>query len=724
MKKLTIIFTFILIDVFVFGGDKSGTVGFKFLRITPGAKGISLGKIATALNGDINTVFYNPAGIVNLKEKEFSVSHTKWLSDINQQTLCGVLPTKYGNFTLGISYLHMGEFTGYDIGPTGEPFRISNFVSYDTLGIMSYSRKILGQNLGINFKIFQEKIEEAKAKGFAFDIGLQKKIKKKTILGLAIQNLGNKVEFVREKTSLPFNIKAGVSTKLFKETLSIFLDVEKPKDDDLTESLALEVNFKTLLLRAGYNTGFNSGFLFGIGFLFNAWIIDYAYAPFGKLGDTHQFTFSTRFSIFHETKRLEREREKLEIEKRKLENEKIEIEKEKKIILSEKRELENLRKKLAEEKKKLALKEKIENAEEKEVELVAIVTQINGTLETKSYNKKEWNKATTGTFVFEGDSLRTLKDSTAILTFVYGTEIKINENTQFSIPISQKMRKLKHLIDLKIGEIFSNVEKKKEIFHIKTEAAIATVRGTEFNVRYTTNRCMAVEVLKGVVEVGNNLGKVMVPDFMKTMVYSGKPPIKPIKIRPDKQEFWFKNLKVEKEFEKNIQNTIREIKKLKIESIIKNLEKERGIVVEKSKKIEKKEVEKKAVKKESKESIETKKEILKITATSEVVHFAFDSADFPAADYRVLSQIAKILRQLSDFKVKIEGHTDNIGDEEYNKKLSLKRAETIKRYFVEIENFPSDKFIVKGFGEENPVAPNNTLEGRVKNRRVEIIIEY
>ena len=68
--------------------------------------------------------------------------------------------------------------------------------------------------------------------------------------------------------------------------------------------------------------------------------------------------------------------------------------------------------------------------------------------------------------------------------------------------------------------------------------------------------------------------------------------------------------------------------------------------------------------------------------------------------------------------IEIEGHTDNVGSVEGNERLGMERAETVKRYLYEQHQIPLHKMNVISFGEEKPVAPNNTRDGRAMNRRV------
>jgi outer membrane protein OmpA-like peptidoglycan-associated protein len=68
--------------------------------------------------------------------------------------------------------------------------------------------------------------------------------------------------------------------------------------------------------------------------------------------------------------------------------------------------------------------------------------------------------------------------------------------------------------------------------------------------------------------------------------------------------------------------------------------------------------------------------------------------------------------------IEIEGHTDNVGNPDFNQKLGLERAEMVKRYLYEQHQVPLHKMNVISYGEEKPIAPNNKRDGRAQNRRV------
>lgn len=105
------------------------------------------------------------------------------------------------------------------------------------------------------------------------------------------------------------------------------------------------------------------------------------------------------------------------------------------------------------------------------------------------------------------------------------------------------------------------------------------------------------------------------------------------------------------------------------------------------------------------------------------VFFEFNSDKILQNYYGDLDKLGNVLTapQYSAYRVQIEGHTDSIGSDSYNRRLSEKRAATVKRYLVQHFPIPSDRLVVKGFGKSKPIASNDTPEGRDQNRRVEVL---
>ncbi len=105
------------------------------------------------------------------------------------------------------------------------------------------------------------------------------------------------------------------------------------------------------------------------------------------------------------------------------------------------------------------------------------------------------------------------------------------------------------------------------------------------------------------------------------------------------------------------------------------------------------------------------------------VNFAYDQHSLSAAGLESLAEVADSLRKEKKwFLLRINGHTDSIGSEAYNDKLSYKRAVSVGQRLVVHEGFDPARIFVKGFGESLPIDSNKTAEGRQKNRRAEILV--
>lgn len=113
-------------------------------------------------------------------------------------------------------------------------------------------------------------------------------------------------------------------------------------------------------------------------------------------------------------------------------------------------------------------------------------------------------------------------------------------------------------------------------------------------------------------------------------------------------------------------------------------------------------------------------EALKVTFDSGIL-FATNSSTLSEASKSALRNFANSLKANPDTDIKIIGYTDNTGKVDYNQTLSEKRARSVYDYLMQ-QGISSDRMIYEGRGVHDPVADNNTPEGRALNRRVEIII--
>ena len=103
------------------------------------------------------------------------------------------------------------------------------------------------------------------------------------------------------------------------------------------------------------------------------------------------------------------------------------------------------------------------------------------------------------------------------------------------------------------------------------------------------------------------------------------------------------------------------------------------------------------------------------------VTFATDSAQISSSFQSTLDQVASTIVEYGDTRVQIAGHTDSTGSEGYNQQLSERRAQAVSNYLTG-RGVAASRIRTVGYGEGQPVATNDTAEGRQQNRRVEIVL--
>lgn len=111
---------------------------------------------------------------------------------------------------------------------------------------------------------------------------------------------------------------------------------------------------------------------------------------------------------------------------------------------------------------------------------------------------------------------------------------------------------------------------------------------------------------------------------------------------------------------------------------------------------------------------------IKVTFDSGIL-FAVDSSTLSDASKEEIAKLAEVLKKYEETNIMFSGHTDATGTEEYNQKLSEERAKSVAEYaaFIGVD---AERMTIVGQGESEPIATNDTAEGRAQNRRVEVAI--
>jgi OmpA-OmpF porin, OOP family len=105
----------------------------------------------------------------------------------------------------------------------------------------------------------------------------------------------------------------------------------------------------------------------------------------------------------------------------------------------------------------------------------------------------------------------------------------------------------------------------------------------------------------------------------------------------------------------------------------------------------------------------------------QTVFFEFNKATIKSVSFGLLNEVAQAMQDNPTLKVEVQGHTDSVGKDASNLKLSQKRAESVRTYLIK-QGVDSGRMVAKGYGETVPIADNRTKDGRGENRRVEFVI--
>lgn len=270
---------------------ESGKPGTSFLKHGVGARALGMGGAFVGLADDSIALYWNPAGTSLLDQKEVFLAQDSLSQDINQTFLGLVYPSKGRSMGLALNYMRVGGIEGREDEDSPASDLEASFLSL----ILNYSRKV-GSNLkvGVNGKVIRDNLEGDKETGFAFDLGLLY-FYGNLGLGLNLNNFG----LTLGKDEIPREIKAGLSYRLFNNRLILGVSGWKGHLQLGTEYWF----FNKFAMRAGFENnedrdklGKNTGFSLGLGAKFSRnYRLDYAWLPYGDLGNTHHLSMGANF---------------------------------------------------------------------------------------------------------------------------------------------------------------------------------------------------------------------------------------------------------------------------------------------------------------------------------------------------------------------------------------------------------------------------------------------
>ncbi len=268
-----------------------GSVGFNFLKVSPGARNAGMGDVGTSVGTSLFGVYFNPAATAQATGSAIGFMHHEGIFDTRREFIGGTTQMFGGVVAAGFDYFKVGSLE-QRLGPSEEPIGI--FDAQDMLLFAGYSRKFSPKLAGgFTAKYAAEKIESRTADAVMFDAGVQFMPMEKTTLGLALRHMGSKPKFGEDEIELPLTFAGGASVDV--NNLILAAEVTAPKESDVRFNIGAEKTFaKMIAVRGGYKIGYDEeDFAAGVGFKKSMWEIDYAFVPYKSgLGTAHRFALT------------------------------------------------------------------------------------------------------------------------------------------------------------------------------------------------------------------------------------------------------------------------------------------------------------------------------------------------------------------------------------------------------------------------------------------------
>ena len=280
-----------------------GTSGAQFLKIGAGARSTALGDAFVGVADDANAVSYNPSGLGFLEKTEFAALHMQYFQGIDYDFGAYVQPIKNGAFALSAFTLKTDALTrrGLDESDLG------TFTNQDAAYAVSYGHRV-GETFAVGgtARFIREQIDSASAQTWSADLGLLKHLSDRPLsLGLAVRHMGPAIKFNEEGDPLPLTVDAGAGIDIARNRLKLAADVRDVRDIGVKFGVgaewheALRENFR-YAARLGYNSANTdgnggSGAAIGAGLGYKLFDLDFAWIPFGDLGNTFRYSAHLKF---------------------------------------------------------------------------------------------------------------------------------------------------------------------------------------------------------------------------------------------------------------------------------------------------------------------------------------------------------------------------------------------------------------------------------------------
>lgn len=296
--------------------SKAGTSAAQFLKIGAGSRAAAMGEAYSALGDDAYALYYNPAALTMLKDPQLAASHTSYIQGSNYGVLGFAYPLKggrmegYSKHVLGAAIYNLSVSDIERRGTTETTQPLGEFDAGDYSYNLSYAyrhdRRI---GVGATVKMIHQTLDTYDATAFGTDLGAhftpRPEAERPFSFAAVVKNLGTKQKMAGIEDPLPLGMVLGAGAFVLPKRLKLEVNATKYRDTNAIIAVGGEFTHAFTsdmsgALRAGYSThrkdnpGLN-GVSVGMGLSFHRASFDFAWVPFGDLGNTFRYSLLVRF---------------------------------------------------------------------------------------------------------------------------------------------------------------------------------------------------------------------------------------------------------------------------------------------------------------------------------------------------------------------------------------------------------------------------------------------
>jgi hypothetical protein len=304
------------------GGQREGTSSGTFLRIGVGARAEAMGETFVAVANDPSAIYWNPAGLASLQNREIAESHVDWPADIHFDHLALVIPTKRLGGSIGLQVgtlsTRIQETTDLDPFGTGREFAYSDLVVGVAFARRWTDKLLVGAGMKFLHEDLGSQVGGPTTSAMLFDVGSIFYLGLGSIrIGTSLSNFGSQLrpsgQFMSPYTGElrqydgfdpPTTLRFGVAFEPMENStqrLTTALEMNQPADNQQQVKAGMEWTYRhSFSLRSGYNFNadqlkFSAGAGFATDFSTLRGTMDYAYTDGGPLGGIQRFSLGVRF---------------------------------------------------------------------------------------------------------------------------------------------------------------------------------------------------------------------------------------------------------------------------------------------------------------------------------------------------------------------------------------------------------------------------------------------